>query len=256
MLQSVPASTAATHPEWLVICDFDGTIADCDVTDGILTRFALPEWEQVETEWKAGMIGSRECMSRQVELVRATRDELDAYLDTVRIDPHFSAFVSDCSASGLPVIIVSDGIDYAIQRILARHGLDHLLRASNHLVATGGNTYRLDFPNSNAHCRAGSGTCKCAFSSGRAGLAKRLLVGDGSSDFCLAGEADLVFAKSKLLQRCRERQLPHRDCPNFSVARGLLADLGVAPAKLPRISPPRPARVRVVAANLEVARNG
>jgi 2,3-diketo-5-methylthio-1-phosphopentane phosphatase len=212
---------------WLVVCDFDGTIANLDVTDSVLSRFALPEWVDVEVEWKAGAIGSRECMRRQVDLLRVPRPQLDAYLDTLEIDPDFSAFVAACRALQLPLVVISDGIDYAIRRILQRHRLGHLRLVSNRLLQIGEATYRLEFPASDPHCGAGSGTCKCAVSATRAHGAKRLLIGDGSSDFCLAASADLVFAKTKLLQHCRDHALPHRACPDFAVARELLKELDV-----------------------------
>jgi 2-hydroxy-3-keto-5-methylthiopentenyl-1-phosphate phosphatase len=44
-----------------VFVDFDGTISLEDTTDVILERFADPEWRKVESEWLAGIIGSREC---------------------------------------------------------------------------------------------------------------------------------------------------------------------------------------------------
>lgn len=219
---------------WLVVCDFDGTIAEVDVTDGILSRFAPPEWEAVEAEWKAGHITSRECMQRQIGLLRAPRKALDEYLDSVGIDPEFAGFVADCRRARLPLVVVSDGIDYAITRILKRHGLGRLPRASNRLLASG-EGFRLEFPYANLQCKAGSGTCKCAMSAARARRgARRLLIGDGSSDFCLAASADLVFAKSNLLKHCRERGLSHRACPDFATARRLLADL---PREAPIFAP-------------------
>ena len=225
--------------DWLVVCDFDGTIAHVDVTDGVLSRFALPQWEEIEADWKAGRFGSRECMARQVDLVRAPREALDAYLDTVDIDPEFPAFVADCRARGLDVVVISDGIDYSIRRILSRYGLDDLPLASNSLELLGGDRYRLQFPEANAKCSAGSGTCKCRVSSRRANGRSRLLIGDGSSDFCLAAEADLVFAKDKLLQRCIERRLPHRACPDFASARRLLPQLErLSPRRVERAANP------------------
>jgi 2-hydroxy-3-keto-5-methylthiopentenyl-1-phosphate phosphatase len=61
-----------------VFVDFDGTISLEDTTDVILERFADPEWRKVESEWLAGVIGSRECLARQIDLVRATPEELDS----------------------------------------------------------------------------------------------------------------------------------------------------------------------------------
>jgi len=43
-----------------ISCDFDGTITCADTVDAILEHFAMPAWLDVEAEWKAGKIGSRE----------------------------------------------------------------------------------------------------------------------------------------------------------------------------------------------------
>jgi 2-hydroxy-3-keto-5-methylthiopentenyl-1-phosphate phosphatase len=56
-----------------VLVDFDGTIASVDTTDLLLERFAAPDWRQIEDDWKAGHIGSRECLVRQIDLVQASR---------------------------------------------------------------------------------------------------------------------------------------------------------------------------------------
>lgn len=216
---------AETRVEWAIACDFDGTIARIDVTDGVLTRFAEAEWEEVEAEWKAGRIGSRECMARQIALVRASRGALDAYLDTVEIDPAFPAFVADCRTRGIPLKVVSDGLDYGIRRILGRHGLGDLHVIANRLVETTPGRWKLEFPYFRENCRALSGTCKCAVAATNEPARRTLLIGDGTSDFCLAGDADYVFAKHKLLAHCLNSGIPHRAFVSFDAARSLLAQL-------------------------------
>ena len=79
--------------QWHIVCDFDGTITPTDVIDNILQRFADPSWEAIEDQWLQGAIGSRECLSRQLSLVKASPAELLAYFDTVEIDPDFPDFV-------------------------------------------------------------------------------------------------------------------------------------------------------------------
>lgn len=222
---------------WRILCDFDGTIATRDVTDSLLEEFALPGWEEIESAWKNGRIGSRDCMSGQVDLIRATRRQLDDHLDSVEIDPGFPAFAATCADAGVPLTVVSDGLDYAIRRILVRHGLGGLPILANRLEMAGPDRYRLAFPHANPDCAKSSGTCKCAIAaSGATGGARggvlNLLIGDGASDMCAAGAVDLVFAKDKLLTYCRDRHLPFVAFRDFVHASDLLATLLEEPRRL------------------------
>ena len=222
---------------WQIVCDFDGTIAMEDVTDSLLSRFAAPAWMDIEQEWKSGRIGSRECMLRQVDLIRGELDEIDAHLRRVAIDPAFFSFVDFCAANRVPLQVVSDGLDYSIRQILGRYGLGHLPLIANRLEFLGEGRYRLAFPYAREDCRAASGTCKCAVARAGAadgpGVRRTLLIGDGASDFCMATEADMVFAKDNLLAHCQTKNLPHAAFTNFTEARQLLSDLLFAPAKFP-----------------------
>ncbi|MBN8728770.1 MAG: MtnX-like HAD-IB family phosphatase [Xanthomonadales bacterium] len=206
---------------WTILCDFDGTISVRDTTDALLERFGRPGWEAVERAWREGEIGSRECMARQVALVEASPSELDAWLDEVAIDPAFPAFVAAAQAAGIPLTVLSDGLDHAIARILGRHGLGDLPVVANRLEAVGENGWRLEFPFGRTGCP--SGNCKCG-AAGDAHAARRrvLLIGDGASDFCVAGEADLVFAKGRLVEHCRTAAIPHLPIVDFRDALALL----------------------------------
>ncbi|HYM31130.1 MAG TPA: MtnX-like HAD-IB family phosphatase [Candidatus Cybelea sp.] len=222
---------------WAIVCDFDGTIAVEDVTDSVLARFADPAWREIENDWKAGLIGSRECMARQVDLLRCERSELDAHIDAVRIDPAFPAFVSFCRRKGVSLRVVSDGLDYVILRVLRRHGIHNLPVVANRLDMLPGGRYRLGFPNALGACVAASGTCKCSTMSAGPGhdirvRPRHLLIGDGASDFCAATGADLVFAKDRLLAHCEQRNLPHVAFADFGEARRLFAALLDIPAKI------------------------
>ena len=101
---------------WTILCDFDGTIAVEDVIDSLLDRYGRPGWEALELDWRAGRIGSRECMSGQVALLDMSRAELDAHLAGLWIDHAFPGFVAKARELGVPIRVVSDGLDYAIHR--------------------------------------------------------------------------------------------------------------------------------------------
>lgn len=212
--------------QWNILCDFDGTIAVEDVTDSLLDRFAPPEWQVLEREWRAGKIGSAECMAGQVALLDATREEIDAHLAMLRIDPAFPQFVESALGAGATLRVVSDGLDYAIRAILARYQLDVLPVLANRLVQTGPRKWKLETPFSDPHCRIGSGHCKCASAVREHNRHHRvLLIGDGASDFCAAGEADYVFAKHRLIEHCRAAGIAYVPITGFEDALELLPRL-------------------------------
>ena len=190
-----------------VFCDFDGTISCDDTTDAILTRFASAEWEEIEAQWKAGKMGSAECMQRQIALINASKPALDAALDSLEIDASFIDFVSFCESNDMPMSILSDGVDYFIRRILGRYHLNHLPVVANVLSISAQETYSLSTPYRNANCAASSGVCKCAQIA--KGTGPSIFVGDGRSDFCASGAADLVFAKGSLVTYCEQQGIPY-----------------------------------------------
>jgi 2-hydroxy-3-keto-5-methylthiopentenyl-1-phosphate phosphatase len=213
-----------------IVCDFDGTIALEDVTDSLLERFADPSWVGIEARWRAGEFGSRECMARQVALINASGKDLDRYLDTVEIDPAFPSFVEACERSGgIALNIVSDGIDYAVRRVLANHGLSRLRVQANALIGLPRDRYRLEFPHASAACTVQAGTCKCAIARNDFAASPNnpatLLIGDGTSDFCVASQANFVFAKDRLLAHCRAKAIPHMPFDTFADIERELADV-------------------------------
>lgn len=193
-----------------VICDFDGTVTPFDVTDAILERFARPAWKAIEDEWVRGGISARECMERQIPLIEAPLERLDAFLDTVPVTEGFAAFVRHCRSEGIPLGIVSDGMDYPIRRILSGHGLRHIPVVANRMVYREGAGYRLEFPYGRDGCP--SGVCKCGVAEAVSAGGKTLLIGDGLSDCCLAGSASFTLARQgkALHRRCAEKGYPHR----------------------------------------------
>lgn len=203
---------------WTILCDFDGTISVEDVIDSLLDRFGRPGWEALEKAWRAGQIGSRECMAGQVGLLDMSRAELDAHLRELWIDHAFPAFVAKARELRVPIRIVSDGLDYAINRILGRYGLGDLPVAANHLMpALRTRHWQLTSPHRAAGCA--SGTCKCAcVAEARRDGAKTLLIGDGASDFCAADRVDFVFAKHRLIEHCRAAGIPYMPITSFDDA--------------------------------------
>ena len=190
-------AAAARCQAWV---DFDGTITAVDVLDELIRRHAVDDsWRAVEADWQAGRIGSRECLSRQLDTVRATDAELVALLADVGLDPGVGRLFALLDRAGVPAAVLSDGVDRFIAALLGRAGLGHLPVRSNG-IARRGSAMDLLCPFGSADCRSAAAHCKCASAAALAvpGRDRHLYIGDGRSDLCPARRADVVFAKGVL----------------------------------------------------------
>jgi 2,3-diketo-5-methylthio-1-phosphopentane phosphatase len=207
-----------------VFCDFDGTISVGDTTDLVLSRLAAPSWQALEADWLAGRIDAATCMRRQVALIGGSDADLDAVLDEVALDPGFAHFAAWCADRGVPLSIVSDGVDRFIRRILTRHGLGDLPVVSNQLAGQPG-ARTLRQPHRRAGCAAAAGVCKCEVASVRSQARLIVYVGDGRSDFCVSQRADILFAKDALADYASGRGQAHHVFETFHDITATLAPL-------------------------------
>ncbi len=216
----------------IFIIDFDGTLSPEDTVDKLLEHHADPLWQELESDWLGGRISALECMREQVALVRADRIALGKFFQDIRLDPHFSAFWQYVREfAGLAV--VSDGLDYGIKAALRGAGLSGFPVFANQLDFVAPDRLSLSFPYQNADCRSGNGVCKCAIARQMAVQhgGPIVLIGDGKSDACLAGIADIVFAKSSLIKHCEDQGISPIAFEDFS---DVLSIVKTWPLDLPR----------------------
>jgi 2,3-diketo-5-methylthio-1-phosphopentane phosphatase len=202
-------------PKAVLFLDFDGTITQGDAVDAILEAYADPEWLRFESEWRAGRIGSRDCLRAQMALVRASRTQLDALLDEIEIDEGLIALLEMCALHNVRAHIISDGFDYCIRRILLRASkrVRALLRGSRVCASrleARGQLWRTTFPFFQQTCGHGCATCKPAVMRllNRTN-APALFVGDGLSDRYAVDSANIVCAKNGLATYCNENGIDH-----------------------------------------------
>lgn len=190
-----------------VVFDFDNTITPFDVLDDIIERFSLNRgWVAIEKEWKAGKIGSRECLERQLGQVKLTRQELLRYLSGIKISPYFRKIVLLLKKYGVKPLILSDNFDSIIRFILRNNAIAGVKIYANR-VKFKGNRLLPSFPYTDKDC------WRCAHCKTK-NLPKNkfndkitIFIGDGLSDICPAEKADLVFAKASLLRHFRENNI-------------------------------------------------
>jgi 2-hydroxy-3-keto-5-methylthiopentenyl-1-phosphate phosphatase len=207
-----------------VYCDFDGTITKGDTIDVLLEELAHPSWKEVEQRWERGEIGSRECMAQQVPLIQGGWAAVEKVLDNVKIDGTFPKFAGWCRRNGVTLKIVSDGIDRVIHHILQREKIRVDNVWANHLIEGEDGRLELTFPHAPQVQGCGSGVCKCKILGMGSSRPLKVVIGDGRSDFCWAQEADMVFAKTKLLNYCETNDISYVAYEEFTSVRLTLKD--------------------------------
>lgn len=200
--------------------DFDGTITENDVVDLVLERFADKSWKKIEKEWQEGKIGSRECLSRQMALVKASPEDLAKLCGEVKVDEHFLSLLKTAKKLEIPVTIVSDGFEFIIRRVLERHLSGHpeflgkIPVYSNRIEWTPKGPKAIFI--SDDRCRHACANCKPEVIKNTAWADDTILfVGDGLSDRFAAQISSLTFAKGKLLQYCVDNELAYEPYENL-----------------------------------------
>jgi len=206
----------------ILFCDFDGTIATQDVGNRLFHYFSEGKSEEPVARWQADQIDSRQCLLEEAMLIKdLTEGELHQFIDGFEIDPGFAPFVALCAERGLPLYILSDGLDIYIHRLLSRYGLGELPVLANRAWLDHGRI-SIHWPYLNHSCGF-CGNCK-GYHVRRLKQPgqKALYIGDGKSDLCAVPEADFVFAKGFLAEYCRQENIEFLPFDNFSTITKLL----------------------------------
>lgn len=158
--------------------------------------------------YDAGLIGSRELMQWDMDVLPRDADLLRREAAAMPQDRGFPAFVATVEARGGQVEVVSDGLGFYVRSNLAALGVHDVSLATNENSLEGGGA-GMSFPFGHPTCFV-CGTCKrervrLHQSAGRVVV----FIGDGTSDRYAAAHADLVFAKGSLARICAAQGWPY-----------------------------------------------
>jgi 2-hydroxy-3-keto-5-methylthiopentenyl-1-phosphate phosphatase len=237
----MPPPPGPGDPPLAILVDYDGTVAQTDVSDALMAEFVTEEWESKAAEYDAGLSGSRRLMEWEVGLITAAPEALRALAASQPHDPGFAPLVRRARESRIPIEIVSDGFGFFIPAALESLGVGEVPIISAVTTFPPGGPPQIEFPNGHPRCFV-CGTCKRArvLAHQAAGRAV-VFVGDGESDRYAAGYADVVFAKHSLVKLCLENGWPFRRWTEFVEIDAWLAEV-VAAWRAARETPllPRP----------------
>jgi 2,3-diketo-5-methylthio-1-phosphopentane phosphatase len=197
-----------------VLCDFDGTIVPCDTVELMYQRFAEPPCPDLNEKWIRGEISTQEELQGCFATITASRAEMEAALCAVSIDPAFPPFLAFCRERGYRFAVVSDGLDWIIDLILGRHGLDGLTVYCNRLRFEPGG-FRFTFPFFDPESPLRGISKPTIIRRHREEGFRVAFIGDGLSDLDAVPVADVVYAKERLLEYCRDRGIAATEFTDF-----------------------------------------
>ncbi len=207
-----------------VFVDFDGTITQGDVGDLFFERFGGKVATQAVQDYRSGLINAVECFTREANAcVISTKADVDEFIDQQKIDQTFIDFIAFCNQHKdgerqVNYFIVSDGIDYYIQRILGNNGLQKVPYFSNRITfneKADGIDLQIEFPYTDEECDR-CASCKRNHILTLSGDDHIIVyIGEGYSDFCPVKFADIVFAKDELQTHCQKENISYNLYKNF-----------------------------------------
>lgn len=218
-----------------MLSDFDGTIVPLNCVNLIFDRFGAPECKEIAARWDRGEISQKQEYALGFATVHATREEMEAVLDDVPMDPRFPPFVELCRQRGVPLAIVSDGLKWYIERILARNGVHGVpIYACDIRFLNPG--YEFIFPYFEPSAPLRGVSKRHIVQSYQAQGYSVAFIGDGNNDMDAAEVADIVFARASLLERAQRVGLSVIPFTNFGEIARALFDFGIAPIASAQLS--------------------
>lgn len=196
----------------IIFSDFDGTITDRDVIMMIMEAFAPPQWRDiVDRILDQRTLSIRDGVTQLFHLIPGSKKQeiIEFVMENVRFRPGFEAFLDFCQAQDIPFLVVSGGVDFFIEPLLAPYR-DKLEIFCNQGVFT---PERIDliFPYEDATCQP-CGQCACCklkiLDRYPRESHMRIAIGDSLTDLGMSKVSDRVYARARLIDYCAEEGVP------------------------------------------------
>ncbi len=182
---------------YIICCDFDGTITLKDTGKELLTNLTDKNWQYYDELVINGEIGTRAALVKQWGMIDSTSmDEINSIVNRIEIDPTFKDFYKWVRKKDLMFLILSDGFKTYIKKILQNHQInDQNLEIKANDMKLENGKIKIDFLTEK--CEHDCANCKYSHVQElKKNDTKIIYIGDGLSDIFPANElADIVFAR-------------------------------------------------------------
>ncbi|KXZ40627.1 Haloacid Dehalogenase superfamily, subfamily IB, phosphoserine phosphatase-like/2,3-diketo-5-methylthio-1-phosphopentane phosphatase [Alkalithermobacter thermoalcaliphilus JW-YL-7 = DSM 7308] len=200
--------------EYIVICDFDGTITTEDTCVAMAKKFAKGNYDQLEKMWIEGKHDAQYISQKILDMLDVNEQKLKEYIRSIKIDPYFKDFIDYIRKNSLEFYILSDGFDFNIDNILEENEINGIMTFSNILKFDNDKIIGI-FPNKNDECTKCGNCKKNIIENINIDNKKIIYIGDGYSDRCASKLGDYIFAKGELAQYLKGKDIKFYEYENF-----------------------------------------
>ena len=200
-----------------ILCDFDGTITEEDNIIALMKAFAPPEWVELKDAVLEQRMSIRSGVGQMFQLLpsEGALSYRDYLLERITLRQGFPSFLEEARARGWKFDVVSGGMDFFVQPVLADHvDPDHIYC---NIADFSDETVSVDWPHAcDEQCTNDCGCCKPTLARRLVNPADRLIViGDSVTDFEVAKRADFVYARGQLITLCEAADIRHAPFETF-----------------------------------------
>lgn len=205
-------------PQPIIFCDFDGTITENDNIVAIMKHFNPAGWEDIVKQIIEQQISIREGVGQMFALLPTSRKkEIIQYaINNAVIRDGFKELLDYCDTHQIPFLVTSGGIDFFVYPLLSPFAIEHEQIFCNGSDFSG-ERITITWPHQcDELCHNDCGMCKVRIIRAYPKEEyKRIVIGDSVTDFEAAKLADLVFARSHLMEQCEKLNIPYIPFHNF-----------------------------------------
>ena len=204
-----------TNDRLAILVDFDDTAAQQNVAETLLKAFGGSNWKGYREDFRNGSMNLRHYQEKAFNEIDATIEEMgEAICGLAWMRPGFVDFNSYCKANGIRMSFVTNGLRFYVDALVHKAGLKNIPAYAVNVDGKPGD-FQYSYPYATMDCWEW-GNCKCkVLEEHRENASKIVFVGDGRSDLCVSQHSDFVFARSTLLEHCKNLNLAHQEFGDF-----------------------------------------
>ncbi|MCW6036480.1 HAD-IB family phosphatase [Spirulina subsalsa FACHB-351] len=212
-----------------VFCDFDGTITAVETFVGMLKEFAPKQSAIILPQMYARTLTLREGVRQLLESIPTTRYQaMLEYGDDKPLRPGLPELLQFLGTQGVPFHVVSGGLRGMVERVLSRTRVGEMPIIEGVASIT---ALEVDAIPGQAFLtvpvqrfEAGSELVAKVKVMEEYGAGERVVIGDSLTDINMALQADLVFARDRLIDYLEQEQKPYIPWQDFLEVRDRLAE--------------------------------